>query len=54
MRFLIILYLIFVFLKSWYYGLFEMKENKNKTAAIAIFALAICGFVFPIIVLILN
>ena len=54
MKYLIIIYLIFVFFKTWYYGIFEMKENKNKTAAIAIFALAICGLIFPIIVLILS
>ena len=54
MKFLIVLYLIFIFFKTWFYGIFEMKENNNKTAAIAIFALTICGFVFPTIILILN
>ena len=54
MKYLIILYLIFIFFKTWYYGIFEMKENKNKTAATAIFILAICGLIFPIVVLILD
>lgn len=41
MKYLALVYIVWAFLKSWYYGLYELKENKNKTAAIAIFFLAI-------------
>lgn len=47
MKYLAIIFLIYTFLKTWNYGTFELKENKNKTAAIAIFFLAIVRSNFP-------
>lgn len=41
MKILTIIYLIYVFFKTWYYGIYELKTNKNKTASTAIFILAI-------------
>ena len=41
MKYITIIFLIYAFLKTWNYGIFELKENKNKTAAIATFFLAI-------------
>lgn len=41
MKYIVIILIIFGFLKSWNYGIYELKQNKNKTAAIAIFTLSI-------------
>lgn len=41
MKIITILYLIYTFLKSFYYSKFELQSNNNKPAAIAIFILAI-------------
>ncbi len=51
MKFIIIIILIYSFLKSIYYGNFELKEKKNKSAGIAIYFLAILGFIFPTLLL---
>ena len=48
MKFIIIALLIFTFLKSFYYSLYEIKEKKNKPAGITIIFLAILGLIFPI------
>lgn len=47
MKFLIIIILIFSFFKSIYYANFELKEKENKPAGIALYFLAILGFIFP-------
>jgi hypothetical protein len=52
MKILSIFFLIYCFFKAWYYGLYELKENKNKPAAISIFFMACCGLIFPSIVII--
>ena len=49
MNYIFILILLFFFLKSWYYGKYELLELKNKTAATAIFALSLFSFIFSII-----
>lgn len=41
MKYLALIYIIWAFLKAWYYGIYELKETKNKTAATAMFLLAI-------------
>ena len=41
MKVITILFLIYIFFKTWYYGIYELKSNKNKPAAIAIFFMAI-------------
>ena len=53
MKFLIIIILIYSFLKSIYYGNFELKEKENKPAGITIYILAILGFIFPTLLLFL-
>ena len=53
MKFLSILLLIYIFLKGIYYGIFELKDKKNKTAGITSIFLAILGFILPITVLII-
>lgn len=49
MNYIFILLILYFFLKSWFYGLFELKEIKNKTAATAIFILTLGGFIFSIV-----
>lgn len=41
MKILTLIFLIYSFFKTWYYGLYELKTNKNKTAAISMFFMAI-------------
>lgn len=41
MPYLSIFFLIFGFLKTFYYGIFELKEKQNKPGGIAILVLAI-------------
>ena len=51
MNFIFIILLLYFFIKSWFYGLFEQKENRNKNAATAIFILTLFSFIFSIICL---
>lgn len=53
MKFLVIALLIFAFLKSFYYGVYEINEKKNKPAGITIIFLAILGLIFPVSLLLL-
>lgn len=53
MKFFIILLLIYSFLKVFYYGIFELKEKKNKSGGITIIFLAILGLILPLINLII-
>ncbi len=47
MKILTILFLIYAFIKAWYYAIYEKNENKNKSAATAIFILAVLRTNFP-------
>ena len=53
MKILSIIFLIYAFLKSVFYGYFEIKEKENKSGGIAAIFLAIIGLIFPISLLIL-
>ena len=53
MKYIFIFILLLACIKSYYYGMFEIKEKENKTGGIAIIFLAILGFIFPSILLIL-
>lgn len=46
MKAFLILFTIFSFLKSFYYGKFEILEKQNKPGGIAIIILAILGLIF--------
>ncbi len=48
MKYVAIALLIFSFLKSIYYGVYEIKEKENKPAGITVICLAILGLIFPI------
>lgn len=41
MKYFYIIVIIFLFLKSWFYGLYELKTNKNKPAGYSIFLLSL-------------
>ena len=41
MKYLYIATIFIFFMKSWYYGLYEFKENKNKPAGFSLFFLSI-------------
>lgn len=53
MKFLFTFILLIGFLKSFYYGLFEIKEKENKSGGIAIIFLAILGLILPTLLLFL-
>lgn len=52
MLFLAIVLMLFCTLKSVFFGIYEYKENKNKSGGIAIISIAILGFIISIILLI--
>lgn len=52
MKLICIFLLIYSFMKSFYYSLYEIKEKKNKPGGIAILFMAILGLVLPISLLI--
>lgn len=47
MKYLFTFILILGFLKSFYYGLFEIKEKENKAGGIAVIFIAILGLILP-------
>ncbi len=52
MKLIAIIFIIYLFLKSIYYGIFELTDNKNKPGGIAIIVIAIIGLIFPLSLLI--
>ena len=54
MPYIAIILLIYAFLKSFYYGIYEINHNKNKPGGIAVCVLAIFGLIFPCIVIVTN
>lgn len=48
MKILSIIVLIYAFLKSIFYGYFEIKEKENKSGGIIVIILAIIGLILPI------
>lgn len=53
MKFIFIFILLITFIKSFYYGMFEIKEKENKPGGIAIILLAFLGLIFPTTLLLL-
>ncbi len=49
-----IILLVIIFIRTISYGIFELKQNKNKSGAITVFFIAIVGLVFPIIEILFN
>lgn len=52
MLFLAIIFMLFCTLKSVFFGIYEFKENKNKSGGIAIISIAILGFIISLFLLI--
>lgn len=48
MKILSIIFLIYAFIKSIFYGYFEITEKKNKSGGIIVIGLAIIGLILPI------
>lgn len=53
MQILAILLLLFCFIKSIYYSIFEIKEKQNKFAGITVMFLAFIGLILPLSLLII-
>lgn len=51
MKYLAIIFLIYLFLKSIYYGLFEINEKNNKLGGIFVIILSIVSLIFPVILI---
>lgn len=47
MRILIAILSIIIFIKTFSYGLYELKNSKNKTAAVTLFAFAFLSLISP-------
>ena len=45
------LLIIFSFLKTFFYGLYEINNNKNKSAGITVIILGIIGLILPIVII---
>ncbi len=53
MKYLSILFIIYLFLKSFNYGIFELNEKKNFLAGFFIIILSFISLIFPITLLLL-
>ena len=53
MKIISIIFLIYAFLKSIFYGYFEINEKSNKIGGIVVIVLALIGLVLPVTFLIL-
>lgn len=53
MKTISIILLIYAFMKSIFYGYFEIKEKENKSGGITVIILAIIGLIFPTTLLLL-
>ncbi len=51
MKLISIAFLIYAFLKSMFYGYFEIKEKENKSGGIIVIFLSIIGLILPSILL---
>ena len=54
MRILIAILSIMIFIKTFSYGLYELKTNKNKTAGITLFSFAFLALFFPYLIIFIR
>lgn len=54
MRILIAILSIMIFIKTFSYGLYELKTNKNKTAGITLFSFAFLALIFPNLIIFIR
>lgn len=53
MEYLAMILIIYTFLKSIYYGIYEINNKKNKSGGITVILIAILGLILPISLLII-
>lgn len=53
MKFLAILFIFYCFLKTVFYGIYEINTKKNKHGGITVIFISLVGLLLPIILLIL-
>lgn len=53
MKILAITLLLFSFIKSIYYAIFEIKQKQNKLGGITVIFLALLGLILPIFLLVI-
>ena len=51
MKLIAFVFIIYAFIKSMYYGIFEIKEKQNKPGGYTTIFLAILGLILPAIIL---
>lgn len=54
MKILIFLLTLFIFIKTVYYAIYEIKENNNKTSGIFIIILSIICLILPNVLIDFN
>lgn len=45
------LLIIFSFLKTLFYGLYEIKNNQNRSGGITVIVLGVIGLILPIVII---
>ena len=47
MKFLVLILSIIIFIKTTSYGMYELKENNNRTGGIIVIVIATLSLIFP-------
>ena len=50
MHFLVIILSIIIFIKTTSYGIYELRENNNKTGGVVVISIAVISLVLPNVV----
>lgn len=50
MKFLVLILSIIIFIKTTSYGLYELKENNNKSGGIVVISIAVISLILPNVV----
>lgn len=50
MKFLVVVLSIIIFIKTTSYGIYELKDNNNKTGGITVIAIAVLSLILPNVV----
>lgn len=51
LKFFVSLLIIFSFLKSVFYGIYEINNNNNKSGGITVIILSIIGLILPVAII---
>lgn len=52
MKFVAILFILYCFLKTLFYAIYEINSHKNKVGGITIIVISLIGFILPFSILI--